>query len=126
MVALAVFRVVSYTVFAVSRSSSIKVVPSSEEGEESPTEVDVSGVVCVLADRQSIAVGINKRRSGAFYNSIDGYENISSDATIQYINDLSENGVIFIVAETSSNEGGEGGNANTDINNRTVKKASTK
>jgi hypothetical protein len=107
-------------------NSSIKVVPSSEEGKESPTEVDVSGVVCVLADRQSIAVGINKRRSGAFYNSIDGYENISADATIQYINDLSENGVIFIVAETTSNEGGEGGNANTDINNRTVKKASTK
>ena len=84
-------------------NSSIKVIPSSEKGSENPSDIEVSGVVCVIADRQSIAVGLNKRRSGAFYNSIDGYENISSDALIQYINDLSENGVVFIVSETKGN-----------------------
>lgn len=100
-------------------NSAIKVIPSSEEGKDSPTEIEVDGLVCVIADRQSIAVGLNKRRSGAFYNSIDGYENISSDATIQYINDLSENGICFIVAEeSSSNEGGEGGEVSPDVNTR--------
>lgn len=78
-------------------NSSIKVTPSSEEGKQTPTDVEQSGIICVMADRQAIAVGLNKRRSGSFYNSIDGYENISSSAAIQYINDLSENGVIFYI-----------------------------
>jgi hypothetical protein len=78
-------------------NSSIKVTPSSEAGKESPTDVEQSGIVCVLADRLAIATGLNKRRAGSFYNSIDGYSNISQTATIQYINDLSENGIIFVV-----------------------------
>lgn len=80
-------------------NSSIAVVPSSEDGKQSPTEVEQSGIVCVLADRQAVAVGINKRRSGNFYNSIDAYSNISQTATIQYINDLTENGLVFVVAD---------------------------
>ena len=91
------------TVNDFATNSSIKVTPSSEAGKDSPTDVEQSGIVCVLADRQAIAVGLNKRRSGAWYNSIDGYENISSTATIQYINDMSENGVVFIVAGTEGN-----------------------
>lgn len=83
-------------------NSSIKVTPSSEAGEDNPTDVEQSGIVCVLADRLAIATGLNKRRAGSFYNSIDGYSNISQTATIQYINDLSENGIIFTVA-TSAN-----------------------
>lgn len=83
-------------------NSSIKVIPSSQEGAETPAEVEQSGIICVIADRQAIAVGLNKRRAGSFYNSIDGYSNISQTATIQYINDLTENGVIFIVADSGS------------------------
>lgn len=83
-------------------NSSIKVTPSSEEGQDNPSDVEQSGVICVLADRQAIAVGINKRRSGNFYNSIDAYSNISQTATIQYINDLTENGLVFTVASTSN------------------------
>lgn len=81
-------------------NSTIKVIPSSEAGKQTPTAVNQSGVVAVLADRQAIAVGLNKRRSGSFYNSIDAYTNLSSTALIQYYNDLSENGVIFVVADS--------------------------
>ena len=77
----------------------IKVIPSSEEGEDSPTTITVNGLVCVLADRQSIAVGINKRRVGKFVNNIDDYVNTKTSATISWINDLSENGICFIVAD---------------------------
>lgn len=84
-------------------NSSIKVTPSSEAGKDNPTDVEQSGIVCVLADRQAIAVGLNKRRASAWYNDIDGYENIASSATIQYINDMSENGIVFIVAGTEGN-----------------------
>lgn len=89
-------------------NSSIAVTPSSEDGALSPTDVEQSGIVCVLADRRAIAVGLNKRRAGSFYNSIDAYSNISQTATIQYINDLSENGVIFIVEDAVEDGGGEG------------------
>lgn len=80
-------------------NSSIKVTPSSEEGQATPTDVEQGGIICVLADRQAVGVGINKRRSGSFYNSIDAYENISQSATIQYYNDLGENCVIFYVED---------------------------
>ena len=83
--------------------SSIAVTPSSEEGQDNPQDVEQSGIVCVIADRQAIAVGINKRRTGNFYNSIDAYSNISQTATIQYINDMSENGLVFVVAGTEGN-----------------------
>lgn len=90
-------------------NSSIAVTPSSEDGKQSPTDVEQSGIVCVLADRQAIAVGLNKRRAGSFYNSIDAYSNISSTATMQYINDLSENGIIFLVADSSDDSESEAG-----------------
>ena len=90
-------------------NSSIAVIPSSEDGQQSPTEVEQSGIVCVLADRQAIAVGLNKRRAGSFYNSIDAYSNISSTATMQFIDDLSENGIIFLVADSSDDSESEAG-----------------
>lgn len=81
-------------------NSSIHVIPSSQEGKDSPDQIDQTGIVCVLADRQSVAVGLNKRRSGSWYNSIDAYTNLSSTASIQYINDISENCVVFCVADS--------------------------
>ena len=56
---------------AFDTNSSIKVTPSSEDGQDSPTDVEQSGIICVIADRQAIAVGISRRHSGTFYNSID-------------------------------------------------------
>lgn len=82
-------------------NSSIKVTPASEAGQLSPTDVEQSGIICLLADRQAIAVGLNKRHSGSWYNSIDQYENISSSATISYYNDLGENGVIFYIEDVT-------------------------
>lgn len=78
-------------------NSAIKVTPSSEAGKQSPTEVEQSGIVCALIDRQGVAVGLNKRRAGSFYNSIDAYSNVSSTAVMQFLNDMSENGIIFVV-----------------------------
>lgn len=69
-------------------------VSSSEDGASA---IETTGLVCVIADRQAIAVGINKRRVGKFVNDIDDYINTKTSATIQWINDLSENGVIFTI-----------------------------
>ena len=79
-------------------NSTINVIPSSEEGAASPTAVNQSGVIAVIADRQGIAVGLNKRRSATFTNPIDAYTNIKEEFTTQWINDLGENGLIFVCA----------------------------
>ena len=89
-------------------NSSIKLIPSSQKDVENVSDryaVEQSGIVCVITDRQAIGVGLNKRRAGAFYNSIDGYENISSSGNIMYYNDMSENGIIFVVADSVATPG---------------------
>jgi hypothetical protein len=89
-------------------NSSIKLIPSSQKDVENAADryaVEQTGIVCVITDRQAIGIGLNKRRAGAFYNSIDGYENISSSANIMYYNDMSENGIIFVVADSVATPG---------------------
>lgn len=87
---------------AFDTNSSIKVTPSSEDGQDSPTDVEQSGIICVIADRQAIAVGISRRHTGTFYNSIDQYTNMSMSFVEQYINDMSENGIVFVCASASN------------------------
>lgn len=77
--------------------SSIKIIPSSEKDEDVPQDVEQSGIVCALIDRQAVGIGLDKRRTSSFYNPIDDYTVIKSECTEQMYNDLSENGVIFIV-----------------------------
>ena len=77
-------------------NSTINVIPSSEEGQLAPTAQNQSGVIMILADRQAIAVGLNKRRSATFTNPIDAYTNIKQEFTTQWINDTDENGIIFL------------------------------
>lgn len=84
-------------------NSTINVIPSSQEKVAvagNRYAVNQSGIVCVLADRQALAVGLNRRRTGTFYNSIDAYTNLSSSAFVQWYNDLSENTVVFLVADS--------------------------
>lgn len=85
--------------FATDSTINIKVSSSAENDDP----INVSGVVCLLADRQSIAVGLNKRRVGKFVNDIDDYINTKTSALIQWVNDLSENGVVFIIKDANTN-----------------------
>lgn len=62
--------------------------------------VEQSGIVGILADRQAIAVGLSDKYTATDRNNHDRYTNYTSGATMQYINDLSENGVVFIIADT--------------------------
>lgn len=62
--------------------------------------VEQAGIVGFLADRQAIAVGLSDRYTATDRNNHDRYTNYTSGATMQYINDLSENGVVFIIADT--------------------------
>lgn len=59
-----------------------------------------SGLVCIIADRQSIGVTVNKRRVGKWLNQIDNYLNTKTSATVGWYNDLSENVICFIIDDT--------------------------
>lgn len=85
-------------------NSKISIIPSSEDGEDNPITITQNGVVCVLADRQAVAVGVNKRRSGVFNNQIDAYTNHKTSALIQWFNDVSENAVIFVIDSYDKDE----------------------
>ena len=76
--------------------SAINIIPSSEAGQLSPTAISQSGIMCVLADRQAIGVGLNKRRSAVFNNVMDDITTVKMSATLQYYNDLTENGIVII------------------------------
>ena len=81
-------------------TSAIKVTPASEAGQLSPTDVEQTGIIAAMIDRQAVFTGINKRRSAAFYNPIDDLTVTKMSADLQYCNDLSENGLVFIAEPT--------------------------
>ena len=83
--------------------NAINVIPSSDtkQGAGGTAEpVEATGIIGLICDRQAIGVGIQKMKAGSFYNPIDHYSNQSRSGTIQYFNDLTENGVVFIVEPT--------------------------
>lgn len=109
MVSLPLYQEVDFwqgsgdSVYDVDSFHSINVVPSSDtkQGAGGKAEpVSASGIIGVLADRQAIAIGIDKRHQGVWRNDIDQYTNHSSSALVQYINDLQENGIIIVCQAT--------------------------
>jgi hypothetical protein len=64
------------------------------------TEVTQSGIVCVLADREALGVTIKDRFIASDRNNRERFTNYTNGATIGYINDLSENAIVFTIAET--------------------------
>lgn len=60
-------------------------------------EVSESGIIAVLADREAIATGLVDKYVATDRNNKDRYTNYTSGTTIQYINDTTENGVIFTI-----------------------------
>ena len=78
-------------------NSKIDIIPAS--GKSTDAAIEQGGIVCLLADREAIAVGLNKRKTSKFVNDIDGYINTKMSATQQYINFLDENGVVFCIQD---------------------------
>ena len=73
-------------------------VSSTGDGEDAIVQ---TGLVCLIADRQSIGVTINKRRVGKFVNNIDDYVNTKTSCTVGWFNDLSENALVFIIDDNN-------------------------
>lgn len=77
---------------------SINIKPSSSGANDDP--IVVGGIIGIFFDRQAVAYGYSDMYSGTDRNNRNRYTNFTYSATKQYLNDISENGVIFIVATT--------------------------
>lgn len=82
-----------------ANNSKVNIIPSSEEGADTPTAQVVNGVICTLADRQTIGVSLTEDWSGADRNNRERFTNYTYGANRGYFNDLSENAVVFVIAE---------------------------
>lgn len=66
------------------------------------TTVEQSGVIAVMYDRDAMGVTITKRNGTTERNNHDEYTNYYNKATYGYFNDMSENGIVFYIAETKN------------------------
>lgn len=62
--------------------------------------IEQSGIIAVAYDYQAMGVTMNERRSATERNNKDEYTNYYNKANIGYFNDLSENGIVFYLAES--------------------------
>lgn len=100
LVKLPYFRTVPYWQgsgedYSFNEVSKIEVILTANE---EPTTV--TGVIGLLADYEAMGTTIDKPRTPTERNSHDEYTNYYNKANRGYFNDMSENGVIFYLAET--------------------------
>lgn len=60
--------------------------------------VSQTGVICLIADVEALGITMDNRRSKSAYNESGEYTNFWEKADMGYFNDLSENGIVFLVA----------------------------
>lgn len=70
-------------------------------GQTTGTEVHAQGIIAILTDREAMGIGYDDRFTAVDRNNRNRYTNYTSGATIQYFNDLSENGVVLCAIGTS-------------------------
>lgn len=75
--------------------SGVVVIPSSEEGEVSPTTQTVGNVVGVLLDRMAVGTTITERWNATDRFNSERRTNTTFGCNIGYFNDLSENGLVL-------------------------------
>lgn len=93
---------VGNTVPSFTNNSSINIIPASELNETKKTAVTQSGIVCVLADRQALGTTLVEDWTGADRNNRERYTNYTYGANRGYFNDLSENAVVFVIADAET------------------------
>lgn len=94
----------SGTNFSFDNASSINlnIKTRSEDGSVSTTQVQQSGIVAVIRDRDAVGTTIDNRRSKSMYNAHDEYTNYWEKADMGYFRDASENCVVFYMQENGN------------------------
>lgn len=89
----------SGTDFSFDSTSTINVEIETVAGGEKTT-VKQSGILAILYDYEALGVTIDDRRSTTERNNKDEYTDYFNKANMGYFNDMSENAIVFYIAET--------------------------
>lgn len=76
-------------------TSTITGIPASDAGSETPTNIELSGVLGVIFDRDALGVANFDRRVTTQYNAKAEFTNYFYKQDAGYFNDLNENFVVF-------------------------------
>jgi len=79
----------------VANNTKITVVPASN-AENDNTAITVNGVIGLICDREAIAIGYDDMFNAIDRNNRNRYTNYTYGCTRQWLNDLSENGVVLV------------------------------
>lgn len=79
----------------VANNTKITVVPASN-AENDNTAITVNGVIGLICDREAIAIGYDDMFNASDRNNRNRYTNYTYGCTRQWLNDLSENGVVLV------------------------------
>ena len=81
----------------VANNTKITVVPASN-AEDDNTAITVNGIIGIICDREAIAIGYDDMFNATDRNNRYRYTNYTYGCTRQWLNDLSENGVVIIAS----------------------------
>lgn len=95
----------SYPDFSACSHINITLDNDAEHSGANPTTVDVTGIVGLFCDRQTIGVGLYDRFSAVDRNNRNRYSVHTSGCSIQSFIDTSENAVIFVVLDQTEPDG---------------------
>lgn len=89
------------TDYAFTSTGLVKVIPASQEGEQSPITVQLPGVLACVFDREALGVANFDRRVTTNYNAKAEFTNYFYKQDCGYFNDWNENFLVFYVADAS-------------------------
>ena len=78
-------------------ASTIKLAKLSSSTSEATKAINKSGIIGAFIDRNALGTTIYKRNTTTDRNNDAEYTNFSSKAKMGYYNDLTENGVVFVI-----------------------------
>lgn len=70
-----------------------------KDAQQHDIVVEQDGILAVIYDYQAMGVTLNERRATTERNNKDEYTNYYNKANIGYFNDMSENGIVFYIAD---------------------------
>ena len=83
--------------YVISESDATSILVNTKDGGQ----ISASYVIGVMADRQAISTGLTDRFTAADRNNRQRYTNYTNGATLQHVVDLSENMIVFTLADAT-------------------------
>lgn len=94
----------SGTDYSFMETSKISVTKEGVTPQDASVETTYTGVLGIMYDIEAMGVTINDRRTTSERNNKDEYTNYYNKANMGFFNDMSENGIVFYIADPTSSD----------------------